>query len=266
MGSDSVGRPIIGITTYIVAARFDSWNQDCALVPAEYVDAVHAAGGRPVLLPPFPDSIDALDIVDGLLLTGGSDIDPAAYGHDAHPMTVGTIARRDDAELPLAREAVRRGMPTLGICRGSQVLNVACGGALVQHLPEALGDDRHKEVPGVYARHHVSTGEGSLLARILGGEIEVKSHHHQGFDQIGEGLRATAWADDGTVEGVEAEASFALGVLWHPEAMGDGRLFEALVHEARGYAAKEPGPCLSRQVSSARAENRSAATKESDRT
>lgn len=229
-------------------------------MPADYVDAVHAAGGRPILLPPFPGATEFFNVVDGLLLPGGSDIDPSAYGQDRHPATVGTIVRRDEAELPLVREALRRGVPTLGICRGSQVLNVACGGALVQHLPEAVGDDKHKQVPGVFAHHEVSASRDSRLGQILGSLIDVKSHHHQGFQEIGEGLKATAWAVDGTVEGVEAKESFAVGVLWHPEAMGDSRLFEALVDEARAYAAASAEPRLAQLVSSARAEPRSALT------
>jgi putative glutamine amidotransferase len=232
-----VGSPVIGITTYLVPASFGAWEVESALVPADYIRAVERAGGRPLLVPPSTDGVEeTLDAVDGLIFSGGSDLDPDLYGQDAHPETVGVARERDDAELALLRAALERDLPVLAICRGSQVLNVALGGDLVQHLPDVVGDDKHKHTPGVFADHEVTLERESRLERLLGDRAPVKSHHHQGFGRLGDGLRVAAHADDGAVEAVEDPARrFALGVLWHPEAGEDWKLFEALVDEARGY-------------------------------
>ena len=230
-------RPIIGITSYAEEARWGVWNVPAALIPLAYVQAVERAGGRPLLVPPSPDGIDeTLDALDGLLFSGGSDLDPGLYGADAHPETNGIRLERDRAELALLEAALARDMPVLAVCRGSQVLNVARGGDLVQHLPEVVGDEKHKHTPGVFADHDVDLQEGTQLQRLLGDRAPVKSHHHQGYGAIGEGLVESAWAEDGTVEALEDPSRrFALGVLWHPEAGEDAALFEALVAEAARY-------------------------------
>ena len=230
-------RPLIGITSFREPVSWGPWNLDAALVPASYVDAVGRAGGRPLLVPPSDDAFEeTLDALDGLLLSGGSDLDPSLYGAEPHPETNGVSTERDRAELALLEGALERDMPVLAVCRGSQVLNVALGGDLVQHLPDVLGSDRHKHTPGAFADHDVELEPTSRLAAILGERAPVKSHHHQGFGRLGRGLRGAAWADDGTLEALEhAERRFALGVLWHPEEGADFALFEALVSEAAVY-------------------------------
>ena len=228
-----MARPVVGITTYVVPAAFGVWQLDSALVPYDYVRAVERAGGRPLLVPPSTDGVEeTLDSVDGLIFSGGSDLDPGLYGQDAHPETKDVVRARDDAELALLRRALERDLPVLAICRGSQVFNVALGGDLVQHLPDAV----HKHTPGVFADHEVELDADSRVGALLGERAPVKSHHHQGIGRLGEGLRATARADDGTVEALEAsDRRFAVGVLWHPEAGEDMRLFAELVEQARRY-------------------------------
>ena len=230
-------KPIIGITTYLTLARFGVWEDDAALIPAAYVRAVEAAGGRALLVPPSMEGIDeTLDALDGLLFSGGSDLDPEIYGQQAHAETDGVVPERDRAEIALLQAALERDMPVLAVCRGSQVLNVARGGDLVQHLPEVVGDEKHKHTPGVFADHDVDLVSGTRVQRILGDHAPVKSHHHQGYGQLGAGLREAARADDGTIEALEDPSQrFALGVLWHPEAGEDFALFEALVEEARAH-------------------------------
>jgi gamma-glutamyl-gamma-aminobutyrate hydrolase PuuD len=232
-------RPLVGITTYLTQARFAYWDLESALVPAAYVRAVERAGGRALLVPPSEDGIDeTLDALDGIVFSGGSDLDPELYGQDPHPETKGVIPNRDRAELALLEGALERDMPVLAVCRGSQVLNVALGGDLLQHLPEIVGDEKHKHTPGVFGDHEVELEPESRVGALLGDRAPVKSHHHQGFGRLGAGLVESGWADDGTVEAVEApERRFAVGVLWHPEAGEDARLFEALVVEAREYRA-----------------------------
>jgi len=229
--------PIVGITTYVVPAQWSYWDLEAALVPAAYADAVEATGGRPLLVPPSSDGLDeTLDALDGLIFSGGSDLDPELYGQDPHEETFGLVRDRDEAELALMRAALERDMPLLAICRGSQVLNVARGGDLLQHLPDEVGHEDHKHTPGVFADHEVDVEPGTKVAALLGDRAPVKSHHHQGFDRLGEGLLAAARADDGTVEALEDPTrSFAIGVLWHPEAGEDFALFRGLVDEARAY-------------------------------
>jgi putative glutamine amidotransferase len=232
-----MSKPIIGITTYLTLARFGVWEDDAALIPAAYVHAVEAAGGRALLVPPSMEGIDeTLDALDGLLFSGGSDLDPELYGQETHAETNGVVPERDRAELALLQAALERDMPVLAVCRGSQVLNVARGGDLLQHLPDVVGDEKHKHTPGVFADHDVDLVSGTRVQQILGDHAPVKSHHHQGYGQLGEGLREAARADDGTIEALEDPSRrFALGVLWHPEAGEDFALFEALVEEARAY-------------------------------
>ena len=230
-------KPIIGITTYLTSARFGTWEEDAALIPAAYVRAVEAAGGRALLVPPSMEGIEeTLDRLDGLLFSGGSDLDPELYDQEAHAETNGVVTERDRAEIALLQAALQRDMPVLAVCRGSQVLNVARGGDLVQHLPDVVGDETHKHTPGVFADHDVDLVSGTRVQQILGDHAPVKSHHHQGYGRLGEGLREAARAEDGTIEAVEDPSRrFALGVLWHPEAGEDFALFEALVEEARRY-------------------------------
>jgi len=233
-----VGKPVVGITTYLTRAAFGAWDVEAALLPAEYVRAVTRAGGVPLLVPPGASAEETLDAVDGLIFSGGSDVDPALYGEAAHAETTGIVRERDDFELGLMRDALARDMPVLAICRGSQVLNVALGGGLEQHVPDRVGTDVHKETPGVFADHDVDVLPGTRLSAILGDRHDVKSHHHQGYGELGAGLREAARAPDGTVEALEDPARrFALGVLWHPEAGEDMALFAALVREAAEYRA-----------------------------
>ncbi len=229
--------PVVGITTYAEPAAWGAWNVPSALVPLTYVTAVEVAGGRPLLVPPSSEAIEeTLDALDGLIFSGGSDLDPSTYGAESHPQTNGIRPDRDRAELALMGAALERDMPVLAVCRGFEILNVLRGGDLVQHLPDVVGDERHKHTPGVFADHDVDVKDESRLGRILGNRAPVKSHHHQGVGRVGTGLVPTAWADDGTVEGLEDPTrSFALGVLWHPEEHEDGALFRELVAEARRY-------------------------------
>jgi putative glutamine amidotransferase len=237
--SSNVARPVVGITTYVTPARWGYWELEAALIPVAYVDAVERAGGRPLLVPPSEEGVEeTLGALDGLILSGGSDLDPELYDQEPHHETLGVHAVRDRSELALLQGALARDMPVLAICRGSQVLNVALGGDLVQHLPDVVGDEKHKHTPGTFADHDVTLEEGTRLARLLGERAPVKSHHHQGFGRVGQGLRVAAHAEDGTIEAVEdPERRFALGVLWHPEAGEDARLFDELARQAREYRA-----------------------------
>jgi putative glutamine amidotransferase len=232
-----VTRPLIGITTYVTQARWSYWEVEAALVPAAYVDAIKRAGGRPLLVPPNDDAVaETLDALDGLLFSGGSDLDPELYDQDPHEETFGVHPERDRAELALLEAALARDMPVLAVCRGSQVLNVARGGDLIQHLPDVVGDEKHKHTPGTFGDHEVTLEPATRLAALLGDRAPVKSHHHQGFGRIGAGLRVAAHAEDGTIEAVEDPSHrFAFGVLWHPEAGEDLKLFEELVQQARDY-------------------------------
>jgi gamma-glutamyl-gamma-aminobutyrate hydrolase PuuD len=233
-------RPVIGITAYAEDATWGVWNVPAALAPLAYVTKVEEAGGRPLLVPPLEDAIDAtLDVLDGLVFTGGPDLDPALYGADPHPETNNIRPERDRAEIALLTAALERDLPVLAICRGSQVLNVALGGDLEQHVPDLVGHEGHKEVPGVFSRHPVAIDEGSRLHAVVGDSVEVSSHHHQGYGRLGKGLDVVARADDGTIEALEAEGrAFAIGVLWHPEDGDDPRLFEELVSSAREYKSR----------------------------
>jgi len=237
-------RPLIGITTYATDASFGVWRLPAALIPLDYVDAVERAGGRAVLLPPSDQGgEETLDTLDGIVFTGGADIDPALYGAQAHPETDVPEARRDSGELALLRAALEHDLPTLAVCRGVQLLNVSRGGDLVQHLPEQVGSDEHRETPGVFSPHPVEVRAGTRLADVVDSGATVASHHHQALGRLGEGLVESAHAPDGTLEAVEDPAKrFVLGVQWHPEAGEDPGLFDALVEEARAYrAARERG-------------------------
>lgn len=230
-------RPVIGISAYAEDASWGAWTLPAALVPFAYVQAVEHAGGRPVVLPPMEEAVDeTLDSVDGLVFSGGSDIDPDVYGAEAHPETLGIRSVRDRAELALLEGALARDMPVLAICRGLEVLNVLRGGDIEQHLPDVVGHHDHREIVGVFSEHEVAIDPESRLGAIVGERVATKSHHHQGPGTIGRGLREVAWADDGTVEGLEdPDQRFVVGVLWHPEESEDFALFQALVAEARAY-------------------------------
>jgi putative glutamine amidotransferase len=230
-------RPIVGITSYAEEARWGVWDAPAALIPLAYVRAIETAGGRPLLVPPSAEGVEeTLDVLDGLIFSGGADLDPDSYGAEAHPETNGVRPERDSAELALLEAALARDMPVLAICRGSQVLNVALGGDLVQHLPEVVGHEGHKHTPGVFADHDVEILPGTRLQGLVGDHAPVKSHHHQGYGRLGDGLREAARADDGTVEAIEDPSRrFTLGVLWHPEEGEDAALFRQLVDEARRY-------------------------------
>jgi putative glutamine amidotransferase len=233
-------RPLIGVCAAVERASFGVWKDEPAtLLPLSYSRAIHGAGGMMAMLPPDrlaqEDPGELLDRIDALVLGGGADIDPEAQGVEAHPETVGTNPDRDRFEIALALGALERSIPLLGVCRGLQVLNVACGGTLDQHIPERLGHEIHRPVPGSWAEHDVRIEPGSLTARAAGTErLTVKSHHHQGVDRIAEGLTASAWAtDDDSVEAVESEdGAFALGVLWHPEEDPEDRVIPALIERA----------------------------------
>jgi putative glutamine amidotransferase len=232
--------PIIGITTYAEKATWGGWTEPAAFTPLAYVRAIEHAGGRALLVPPNDNAIEeTLDVLDGVVFSGGGDLDPHTYGAEAHPETRQVNPTRDQAELALLEAALARDMPVLAVCRGSQVLNVARGGDLVQHLPEQVGHDRHRHTQPMMADHEVTLKADSRLGSILGDRAPVKSSHHQGFGRLGEGLREAAWAEDGTVEALEDPSHrFALGVLWHPEEGEDFALFRALVEEAAAYRAR----------------------------
>lgn len=230
-------RPLIGITSYAEEVRMGVWVEEAAVVPLAYVRAVEHAGGRSLLVPPAEDGVEeTLDALHGVIFSGGGDLDPDLYGAKPHGETDAPKPWRDQAEMTMLAAALARDMPVLAICRGSQLLNVARGGDLVQHLPEVVGHEKHRHEPGAFSDHSVEIAHDSRMGGLLGEHAPVKSHHHQGMDTIGEGLREVAWAEDGVVEGLEdPEKRFALGVLWHPEEGEDFALFKGLVEEAERY-------------------------------
>jgi len=234
-----VARPVVGVTAYVEQARWGAWDQPAVLIPYDYVRMLETAGARPLVVPPSSDAVDeTLDALDGLLISGGPDVDPALYGAETHAATDEPRTARDAGELALLTGALERDLPVLAVCRGSQLLNVARGGDLVQHLPETLGHEGHKHEAGSFSEHAVDVKAGTRLGSLVGEHAPVRSHHHQGFGRVGEGLVETAWAEDGSLEGIEDPTRrFALGVLWHPEAGEDTALFDALVEEARRYRA-----------------------------
>jgi len=237
-------RPVIGLTTYLQQARTGVWDVHASFLPGIYVEGVTLAGGIATLLPPQP--VDAeiaarvLDGVDGLVITGGKDIDPAVYGHDPHPTTDEPARDRDAWEFALLAAALRRRMPVLGICRGAQVLNVALGGTLHQHLPDILGHSRHQQGDAVFYTSTVRTVEGSKLAGLIGESSAAECYHHQAIDRLGDGLVVSAHDSEGVIEAVEMPGhDFVLAVQWHPEeTLDDLRLFAGVVQAARVHAAE----------------------------
>ena len=230
-----MNRPIIGICSAIESARWAAWEVVVNLSPRTYSLAVQRAGGVALILPPDDSVAEApdelLDLLDGLILAGGSDIDPTSYGAKPHPETKNTWPERDRFEIALGTRALERDMPVLGICRGMEMLNVIQGGTLNQHL----GLELHRHTPGVFTDHRVEFQPGSLAARVVGSDTtEVKSAHHQGVEELGEGVAVSGHADDGVVEAIELpDRSFAVGVLWHPEEDERSRVVGSLVNEAR---------------------------------
>jgi putative glutamine amidotransferase len=229
-------RPLIGVTTYLVPAAWSVWTgQQAALLPVQYAGLIQSSGGIAAMLPPDdPDAAaDAVSRLDGLVVSGGPDVDPSRYGAERGPHTDLPVPERDAWELALITAALERGLPLLGICRGMQVLNVACGGDLVQHLPDQVGHQDHAPTPGAYAVHPVTPVPGTRLAELLGtATLDVPTYHHQGVHRLGTGLTASAHHADGTVEAVELPGGFALGVQWHPEQGTDLRLAQELVRTA----------------------------------
>lgn len=234
-------RPLIGMCTALERASWSVWDQTAALLPRSYIDAVQRAGGLALMLPPDPrltaDPSEVLDAIDGLLLAGGADIDPGAYGQQPHPRTVETVPERDAFEMSLVRGAIERDIPLLGICRGMQLINVALGGTLMQHLPERYGHDRHLASIGTFegADHDVELLEGSLAAEVAGETVHAtKSHHHQGVDRVGEELIVSGRSPiEGLPEALELPGRrFVLGVQWHPEADEGSPVIGALVTAA----------------------------------
>ncbi len=246
---------LVGISSYAEPARWGPWQLPCALLPLSYPEQVAAAGGVPVLLPPLPGEIAAVGRLDAVVLSGGGDLDPAGYGAPRHPETTRVRPGRDRAELDLLAAALAARVPVLAICRGLQIVNTWRGGTLQQHLPDTGG---HRAAPGTFGTHQVRVAPGSRLASVLGppadgrGELwlDVPTAHHQAIDRLGDGLVATAWAADGTIEAVELadRDEFLIAVQWHPEQGTDPRLFQALLaaarHRAGGSANRAPAEPL----------------------
>jgi putative glutamine amidotransferase len=237
-------RPAVGICTALERAQWGMWDRMAALLPYDYVTSIRRAGALALMIPPDPQLLDdpdlALDRIDGLILAGGADVDPSVYGAEAHAKTRNTVPERDRSEIALARAAIERDMPVLGICRGMQLINVALGGTLIQHVPDLVGHEDHRRNPGSFENsdHDVRLEPGSLAARAAAEEVHrTKSHHHQAVDQLGEGLLVTGYsALDELPETIELPACrFVLGVQWHPEADAESQVIGALVQQAREY-------------------------------
>jgi putative glutamine amidotransferase len=238
----SAKAPVIGLTTYLDQAQTGVWNVPASFLPAVYFQGVTAAGGVAVLLPPQP--VDphiagrVLDGLDGLLLTGGKDVDPSVYGQRPHPSTDRPSQQRDAWEFALLREALRRRLPVLGICRGAQVLNVALGGTLHQHLPDVIGHGGHRAGNAKFSTLSVRTVPGTRLAELVGESVDARCYHHQAIAEVGDGLVVSGWDADGVIEALELPGNgFVVAVQWHPEeSLDDLRLFSAIVEAARTYA------------------------------
>jgi putative glutamine amidotransferase len=243
MPGEASRSPVLGLTTYLQQAQTGVWDVHASFLPAIYVQGVNLAGGVAVLLPPL--SVDAaaagrvLDGLDGLILTGGKDVDPARYGQRPHPTTDEPDRVRDAWEFALLDEALRRGLPVLGICRGAQVLNVALGGTLIQHLPDLIGHTHHQKGNAVFGTSAVRTESGTIVAALIGESSDAQCYHHQAIDRLGDGLRVSARDGDGVIEAVELDRPdrWVVGVQWHPEErLDDLRLFAGVVRAASEHA------------------------------
>ncbi len=234
--------PVLGLTTYLEQAQTGIWDVRASFLPQIYLEGVTLAGGIALLLPPQPvsDEIvdEVLDRLDGLVITGGKDVDPARYGQAAHPKTDEPRHDRDAWEFALLAGALKRSMPVLGICRGAQVLNVALGGTLHQHLPDVVGHTRHQTGNTVFSTSRVHVVPGTRLAALIGEYSDEQCYHHQAIAELGEGLVVCAQDDDEVIEGVELPSdTFVLAVQWHPEErLNDLRLFAAIVEAAKAHA------------------------------
>jgi gamma-glutamyl-gamma-aminobutyrate hydrolase PuuD len=242
MGSNDVDhnspwprRPLIGLCGHADRARYGMWDHEAVLLSRTYIDVVIAAGGTPLLLPPVATSAEAVDRLDGVVLTGGPDVSPHRYGAPPHPRTGAPRPERDATEIAVLHRALDLGIPVLGVCRGMQLLNVALGGTLIQHLPDAVHHDGHRPRPGVYGEMTVTLDPAGRVGAAVGAQVRVQCHHHQALDRVASGLLVTGRAADGTVEAVELpDRDFVVGVQWHPEQDAtDLRLFTALVNAAR---------------------------------
>lgn len=235
------GRPVIGVTSYVEPASWSSWRDvPAALVPHAYVRQIAGAGGLALVVPPLPDDAteedarEVLSRLDGLIIAGGVDVQSTRYGRDAHPLAQPPRPDRDASEILLAKVTAEEDVPLLGVCRGMQVMAVAAGGTLDQHLPDLLGDTTHAPGVGMYGTHLVTPAAGTMVAGILGQEVTVATYHHQGIAEA-PGYVSSAWAEDGVLEAIEdPDATFRIGVQWHPEPGDDPRLFQSLVAAARG--------------------------------
>jgi len=241
--------PLIGITTYVAETKWATWERRAAVLPESYFELVAAAGGRPLLVPPAGSATqgpgtgaaEVIDVLHGLVLTGGGDVDPRAYGEEPEPAVGGVNTVRDDGERALLAAALRADLPVLAICRGCQVLNVELGGTLYQHLPDVIGHDGHRSAPAVFGDVAITTEPGSRAAEVFGAAPTVLCSHHQSIHALGHGLVPTAHGADGVIEAVELpSARFVLGVQWHPEEGQDRRPFDALIEAARAYQRQWP--------------------------
>jgi gamma-glutamyl-gamma-aminobutyrate hydrolase PuuD len=243
--------PLIGISTYVAKVAWGGWERPAAVLPESYYELVASAGGRPLLLPPLRTApsgpafgaAETIAPLDGLVLTGGGDVDPQAYGETPVPEVAGVNAVRDESERALLAAALEADLPVLAVCRGCQVLNIERGGTLHQHLPAVIGHDAHRAAPLVFGDVKVATEPDTLASSVFGSTTVVRCSHHQAIRDIGAGLVATAHADDGVIEAVELPgATFVLGVQWHPEEAGDERPFAALVAAARRFHGQRSTP------------------------
>jgi putative glutamine amidotransferase len=237
--------PVVGLTTYLTRAQMGVWDARASYLPEVYFKGVTLAGGTALLLPPQPvDEAIAervLDSLDGLVITGGNDVDPGTYGQEPNPNNDKPAPERDAWEFALLRGALARGLPVLGICRGAQVLNVVLGGTLHQHLPDVIGHSGHRAGNAVFTTLPVRTVAGTQLASLVGETVDTRCYHHQAIAELGEGLIVSGWDADGVVEALELPGpGFVLAVQWHPEeSLDDLRLFSAIVEAARAYAKEQ---------------------------
>lgn len=242
LGADA---PVIGLAAADALAQWRVWQAETVLLPRPYVDKIVAAGGAPVLVPPVPAVMESLlPRLDALVLCGGPDVDPARYGKPAGDHTDLPHPQRDAAEWAIVDGALAAGLPVLGICRGLQVLNVARGGSLLQHVPDQVGHNQHAPFRGEYGSHPVTVQEGSRLAEILGRTTlaAVPTYHHQAVARLGKGLTISARSEDGIVEAIEdTSLPFCVAVQWHPEMGDDTALFDALVEAARSRSSQRVG-------------------------